>query len=175
MGDDQVERWWREHAPVVYGYAARRLGPTRAEDICAQTFVIAWQQRDEFDSDRAARPWLLGIASNLIRREFRSEERALRAYARTGVDPIQPEDIGDLVDRLDAAAAWPAVAGALSELRPVDRETLWLLVVGGLTYAEVAECLDVPVGTVRSRFSRARSRLRSAGLSSIDTQAGDPS
>lgn len=173
LGDDQVERWWRDHAKTVYRLAVRRLGPSRAEDICAQTFVVAWQSRETFDPTRSALPWLIGIATNLIRRELRSEERALRAYARTGVDPVQTEDLSDLVERLDAAAAWPEVARALSELGTIDREILWLTVVGTLTYVEVAEVLGVPIGTVRSRLSRARTRLQNAVLVPGPRDGGD--
>lgn len=141
-------------------YLARRVGWVLADEIAAEVFVIAFRSRGRYDPAAAdARPWLYGIAANLARRHWRTERRRLRAYARTGIDPLC-DDIGDLDRRVDALAAGPALAAALAALRPGEREALLLFAWGDLSYEEIAVALSVPVGTVRSRLSRARGRMR---------------
>jgi DNA-directed RNA polymerase specialized sigma24 family protein len=78
------------HAAVLHRYVARRLGVGVADDIVADTFLSAFRQRARFDprASSDARPWLYGIAANLIGKHTRSEVRMLRAYARTGADPV---------------------------------------------------------------------------------------
>jgi RNA polymerase sigma factor (sigma-70 family) len=154
---------FRRHATGIGRYAARRLGPGPAEDIVAETFLVAFRQRERYDPARCdARPWLFGIAGNLIRRHYRDEVRQLRALARTGVDPVA-ESFTDRADaRLAAGAASRAVAAAIADLDPDQRDVLLLITWGELTYDQAAEALGVPEGTVRSRMNRARTRLRAA-------------
>jgi RNA polymerase sigma factor (sigma-70 family) len=154
---------FQRHATGLGRYAARRLGPGPAEDIVAETFLVAFRQRDHYDSARCdARPWLYGIAGNLIRRHHRDEVRQLRALARTGVDPVA-ESFTDRADaRLAAGAASRAVAAAVAELDADQRDVLLLTTWAGLTYDQAAEALGIPEGTVRSRMNRARTRLRAA-------------
>lgn len=167
-------RLYDRHAAEIHRYAARRLGDGVAEDITADTFLAAFRTRSRFDTDRtSARPWLYGIAANLIGRHRRAEVRGLRALARTGVDPVA-ETWSDRVDnRVTAQAARGPLAHALAGLSARDRHVLLLVAWADLTYAEVAEALDIPVGTVRSRLNRARTKLRTA-LGANPMGAGDP-
>jgi RNA polymerase sigma factor (sigma-70 family) len=139
------------------------VGKETAEDLAVETFVLAFRRRRAYDhAHESARPWLFGIATNLLRHHRRSESRRLLAYARTGVDPIAGPDHGfeEAEDRAVVRRAGPAVARALAALRPEERDVLLLYAWGDLTYAEVAAAVGVPVGTVRSRLARARGRLR---------------
>jgi RNA polymerase sigma-70 factor (ECF subfamily) len=148
------------HYAAIHGYLRRRLDAPIAEELAAETFARALRAVSRYDDARAdALPWLFGIAANLARRHRRTEVRRLRAYARTGHDPLQDEH-GDAPARLDAAAAGPRVAAALVELRAHDREALLLFAWAELSYEEIALALSVPVGTVRSRLHRARRTLR---------------
>jgi len=160
---EQFALLFRRHASGLGRYAARRLGPGPAEDIVAETFLAAFRHRDRYDVTRSdARPWLHGIAGNLIRRHYRDEVRQLRALARTGHDPVA-ESFTDRSDaRLSADAARRAVAAALAALDSDQRDVVLLIAWAGLTYDQVAEALGVPEGTVRSRMNRARTRLRAA-------------
>ncbi|WBB64716.1 sigma-70 family RNA polymerase sigma factor [Streptomyces sp. WMMC500] len=151
------------HAPAIHRYAARRLGSGAADDITSDTFLAAFRARARFDPARtSARPWLYGIAANLIGRHRRSEVRGLRALARTGVDPVAHSWVDEADDRLAAQAAHAPLAGALAALPAGDRHVLLLVAWADLSYAEVAEALDIPIGTVRSRLSRARRKVRAA-------------
>jgi RNA polymerase sigma factor (sigma-70 family) len=148
------------HHDAIHAYLRRRLDPPIAEELAAETFARALRGTARYDNDRAeALPWLYGIAANLARRHRRTELRRLRAYARTGRDPLA-DDHGDAPARLDAAAAGPRLAAALAELRPDDREALLLLAWAELSYDEISAALGIPVGTVRSRLHRARRVLR---------------
>jgi RNA polymerase sigma factor (sigma-70 family) len=89
----------------------------------------------------------------LLRHHYRDEERALRAYARTGIDPVE-----GAVE--DPGREGPELAAVLAGLSPGERDVLLLVAWAELEYAEVAEALGIPVGTVRSRLNRARGRIR---------------
>lgn len=145
--------------PRLRRYLHRRVGATLAEDLAAQTFSEALRSAG-YPGRAAAGPWLYGIAHNLLRGHRRSEERQLRAYARTGVDPATELDVDAVAERADAASLGPRLAATLARLRPVDREILLLFAWEGLGYAEIAAALDIPIGTVRSRLSRCRQRVR---------------
>lgn len=148
------------HYPVIYRYLRRRIPAGIAEELAAETFLIAFEQRDRFDAERGSlRAWLFGITANLMRHERRREVRELKACRRTGRDRLSDEFEG--VDRrLDAERATPALAAGLAELSSGDREVLLLFTWADLSYEEIATALDIPVGTVRSRLSRSRRRLR---------------
>ena len=151
------------YATDIHRYAARRVGTGNADDIVAETFLAAFRCRTSYDtSRRMARPWLYGIATNLLARHQRDEERLYRALARTGIDPLPEPMDNTVVARVTAQAHHQALAAALAGLAPRDRDALLLFAWGGLTYEEVAEALDIPAGTVRSRIHRARKKTREA-------------
>jgi RNA polymerase sigma factor (sigma-70 family) len=155
------------HAAALHRYVARRLGEGAADDVVADTFLTAFRKRARYDPSAArdARPWLYGIAANLIGKHTRSEVRMLRAYARTGADPVltQPQTAADdALSRVESAAGQRDLARALATLAQGDREVLLMIAWADLSYAEVAAALGIPVGTVRSRLNRARTRIRAA-------------
>jgi len=152
---------YERYATTIYRYAARRVGPSEAEALMAETFRIAFEQRMTYDLTRpVARPWLYGIATKLVARHRRTEARRWRALARLGID-ASTHDSSDRVD--DAVAATellPDVVTAINRLAPGDRDALVLHVWEHLAYDEVAAALGIPVGTVRSRINRARTKIR---------------
>jgi RNA polymerase sigma factor (sigma-70 family) len=152
---------FRRHAAGIARYVARRIGQDAADDVVADTFLAAFANRGKYQSSQPdARPWLYGIATNLTGRHRRAEIRQYRAYARTGVDPVT-EPFTEQVDaRVSASAARRALAAALAKLPAGQRDALLLVAWGQLTYEQAALALSVPVGTVRSRLSRARSTIR---------------
>jgi RNA polymerase sigma factor (sigma-70 family) len=170
---EQFALVFQRHAASISRYATRRLGPGPAEDIVAETFLAAFRQRSRYDlTRRDARPWLYGIAGNLIRRHHREEVRQLRAYERTGIDPVTASFTEFVDARVSADATSRAVAAAIASLHPKQRDVLLLVAWGDLTYDQVAQTLGVAEGTVRSRMNRARTRLRNA-LASLDPSADD--
>jgi RNA polymerase sigma-70 factor (ECF subfamily) len=153
------------HADAVHRYAARRLGGDAADDLMADTFTTAFQQRHRFDPTRGpgARPWLFGIATNLIGRHRRAEARRFKAMARMPAPADHDEPVAErAADRAGAAAVRTELAAALAKLPARHRDVLLLVAWGDLGYEEAAHALGIPVGTVRSRLHRARSRLRTA-------------
>jgi RNA polymerase sigma-70 factor (ECF subfamily) len=141
-------------------YLHRRLGSGIAEDLAAETFAIAYRQWDRLDHSRPVRPWLYGIAANLLRHHWRAERRMLRAYARTGLDTLSASDDEASTERADAQGQQRALAAALAELNSGELETLLLHAWAELSDAEIAEALSVPIGTVKSRLHRGRACLR---------------
>lgn len=145
----------------IHQYLARRVGTKIADDLTAEVFVAAFAQRRRYDLARdCARPWLYGIATHLAGSHFRQEQRRYRALARVDRRLVSPSDEDAIADRVSASAAGPALAGALAALDRGDRDVLLLVALADLSYPEVAESLGIPYGTVCSRLSRARRRLR---------------
>ena len=150
------------HAPALHRYAARRLGPDSAEDVVSETFLTAFEHRYRYQPGQAdARPWLYGIASNVIGKRRRRELARYRAYARGGLDPAEISG-GRVEDGVGTLAVNRPLVAALAGLRTGDRDALLLVAWVGLTYEEVAVALDIPLGTVRSRLNRARKKVRQA-------------
>jgi RNA polymerase sigma-70 factor (ECF subfamily) len=158
------------HYSEISAYLARRVDQALAEELASETFVRAFAQRASYDSAYAnARPWLYRIATNLLRKHARSEERRRRAYARALERDEIPGGIDAVSERIDAAAGVRIVAGLLSRLAPADRDTLLLFALTELDYEEIALATGVPVGTVRSRLHRVRRHLQAA----LSTEAID--
>lgn len=149
------------HAVGLHRYLSRRVGPV-ADDLVAETFLAALAGRDGYDPARAEpRAWLYGIATNLLRRHCRQEDRALTATARAAAAPPTGTDPGDVVpDRVDSQLRIGRLAGGIADLNPDDRHVLLLTAWAGLDSNEVAQALGIPVGTVRSRLHRVRRQLR---------------
>ena len=143
----------------LHAYISRRLGVSAADDLTGETFAIAYRRWDDIDPTRPIKPWLYGIASHLIRHHWRKERRMLRAYVRTGADPVLAEDDSS-VERLDARSERARLVAALAELRQEEREVLLLHAWTELSDSEIADSLSLPSGTVKSRLSRAREHLR---------------
>ncbi|MEV4187568.1 RNA polymerase sigma factor [Streptosporangium canum] len=148
------------HYEEIRRYIGRRLDLDTAEDLAAETFLIAFRRRSRFDPARGTiRPWLYGIATNLIGRHRRAELRRYRALARTGPPPDDDGHDQRVVDRVAAGVTVGRLSGALAGLSKGERDVVLLVAYGGLTYDEVAEALGVAYGTVASRLSRARAKL----------------
>jgi RNA polymerase sigma-70 factor (ECF subfamily) len=162
------------HHDAIAGFLRRRVDPALGDELAAETFLQAFGARERYDLTRAdARPWLYGIAANLLRRHHRKEERRLRAYARAA-DPASDLGAFDGVEtRLDAAASGRTLARALASLGPGERDTLLLYAWAELSYEQIADALAIPVGTVRSRLHRARAVVREL-LERSGEEMGDP-
>ena len=155
------------HAGVVFRFLVRRVGRDTADELLGDTFRIAFERRGTFLLDRpSARPWLYGIATNLVARHRRHEGRRLAATLRLASARAAEEAAAGgaadeaAVDRADAADRWRGAARGLAALPGGERDALLLYAWEELSYEEVAEALEIPVGTVRSRLNRARRRLR---------------
>jgi RNA polymerase sigma-70 factor (ECF subfamily) len=158
---------YADHEPDVRAFFTRRVGSGVAEELTAQTFFEAWSSRTHFcPSTGTAVGWIFGIARNVLRHHYRHEERRVRAYQNVASrEPDTDRGIDEvaLADRLDAERAWSDVSTELTRLGDDERDLLMLAGVGDLTYREIADELEIPVGTVRSRLNRSRARLRAVG------------
>src|SRR5262244_2038484 len=148
------------HAATLLRFLGRRAGAKVTEGLVGELFRIAFERRRTFDASRAsALPWLYGIGSNLLLKHRRSEARRLRVSARMAV-AREAADGRATAAALDARLLFPRVADAIEALPDDEREALLLFAWEELPYQSVAEALDLPIGTVRSRLNRARARLR---------------
>ena len=149
------------HASGLHRYLSRRVGAV-ADDLVAETFLAGMASREGYDQSKAdPRAWLYGIATNLLRRHFRQEVRGLAATAKAAAEvTINGSDPGEAVsDQVDAQARIGRLASGIAALNQDDRDVLLLTAWAGLDSNEVAQALDIPVGTVRSRLHRVRRRL----------------
>ena len=165
------------HAATVFRFLVRRVGRDAADPLLGDVFRIAFERRASFDTGYAsARPWLYGIATNVLAKHRRTEARRLRATAElaaTRAVGARDDSADDVAAALDAARLWPTVADAIAALPDGERDALLLYVWENLSYDEIATALDIPVGTVRSRLNRARGRLRE--LTGADGEQGERS
>ncbi|MFD0683632.1 RNA polymerase sigma factor [Actinomadura fibrosa] len=160
---DRFTAVYDRHFAGVHRYVAGRLGPQAADDVVAETFLSAFRRRASFDPAKGqVRPWLFGIATNLVAQHRRAETRRYRALARVAPAP----DDGGHEDRVAATVTaermQPRLASALAALSRKDRDVVLLVALAQLTHEEVAAVLGIPYGTVGSRLSRARRKLRAA-------------
>ena len=146
----------RRHEVAIHGFLARRAGRQVADDLLAEVWMRAFAARTGYDPGYTdARPWLYGIARNVLRSHWRNSSGAYHAAPDETVDPWD-----DVNDRLDSAAGVQALASAVRALPAAEREVLLLVAWEQLTPAEAAKVLGVPQGTARSRLHRARAALR---------------
>ncbi|WP_062442721.1 RNA polymerase sigma factor [Herbidospora daliensis] len=145
----------------VYRYVAGRLGESAADDVAAETFLTAFRLRARFEPERGAlRPWLFGIATNLVARHRRKEARHYQALARTGAEPDTESHETRVLASVAAGRLHADLVRALASLNRGERDVLLLVALAQLSHEEVAEALGISYGTVGSRLSRARTKLR---------------
>ena len=151
------------HAPLIHRYAGRRAGPQTADDVVAETFLAAFRRRASYDLRyRDARPWLYGIATNLISQHRREEVRQVRIRQAAVPEPDHPGHGDQVAADVTAGTMRGVLAAALAGLSPGDRDVLLFIAWEQLTYDETAQALGIPVGTVRSRLNRVRGVVRAA-------------
>ncbi|WP_033441579.1 RNA polymerase sigma factor [Saccharothrix sp. NRRL B-16314] len=151
------------HAPHIQRYLARRLGTQVADDLVAETFLTAFDKRERYDRTRPdARPWLYGIATNLVGQHRRQEARRYQARSSDHHAAAEADHADRVAAEVTAQAMRSMLAGALGGLSDEDRDVLLLIAWEQLSYEGVAAALEIPVGTVRSRLNRARRKVRQA-------------
>jgi RNA polymerase sigma factor (sigma-70 family) len=162
------------HAPAVHRYVSSRAPTSDVDDLVSETFVTAFRCRGRYDLRYDdARPWLLGIATNVLRHHRRAERRRLTRLRGARRTPPDPDPSEQVVSDLDTAAESRRVARAVERLDDKYRDVLLLVAGSGLSYDEVARALDIPIGTVRSRLARGRRQLRELLAPEGQHESGD--
>jgi len=149
----------RAYSPMIRGIARRHgAGPQGADDLVQETMVRLWRTADRFDPARGnEKAYVAAVARNA------AIDMARRAARRATVSTPEPDGLQDLGrPDADAVATRVAVRRALAALTEERRELLRLAYFEGLSQAEIAQRLEIPVGTVKSRTFQALRVLRSA-------------
>jgi RNA polymerase sigma-70 factor (ECF subfamily) len=156
---DAFTQLFERHWEALFRFCRSRAG-SAGEDIAAEAFRVAFDRRRHYNADYSdARPWLFGIATNLLRDHFRTTRREEQKLTRSATqDALAQTD--DEPNELERQLLGPQLANALQGLPAGDRDALLLLAWADLDYEQIAQALDVPLGTVRSRIHRARQRIR---------------
>jgi RNA polymerase sigma-70 factor (ECF subfamily) len=166
MSDESpaMEELFRRHAKAVYNFCFRGTADwSSAEDLTSTTFLDLWRRRHDLHLEHeSALPLLLGIAANHVRNHKRGVRRLTRYLGRASTDDT-PDASDRVAERIDAEREMARVLAALATLSPGERDVLQLVAWATLSYEETATALGVPVGTVKSRLSRAREKLRDRG------------
>lgn len=153
----EFEELFVESRRYIFRFCAAHVGRVNADDVTAEVFAEAWRVRRRFDPTLGSpRSWLFGIAHNIVRKHHRRDAARKRAYSR--VDVVEPNTLDEdgIVERTDARASVDLVMGRLDE---IDQSIVLMLAYGELTFDEASVALGMPVGTIKSRVSRARARL----------------
>ncbi|WP_298229314.1 sigma-70 family RNA polymerase sigma factor [Gryllotalpicola sp.] len=168
------------HRVRVFRKAYRSIqNAADAEDVVAMVFLEAWKKRDDVRFvDGSVLPWLLAMTGYVTLNVERSKRRHGIALSKLPLDEAERDWSEDVSEDLDRAHQWAQVRTAIARLGERDQVMLQLAIVDDLSTQEVAAALDIPVGTVKSRLSRARTRLREefdkAGIASdFDAAGGD--
>jgi len=157
------EEIFSRHYRTIYRYVARRLGRDTADEITSEVFLRAFDGRSRYEQIReSCVPWLYGIASNVCRTTARSRFREANAVRRLEAVASAPDQAESIAWRLDAqeAVSKSGLIDCINALNVDEREMLYLLAFTELSYREIAEAMGVPTGTVKSRLSRTRAKLR---------------
>lgn len=168
---------FERHIDAVYNHCFRRTGSWEAaEDLASVVFLEAWRRRREVSlSGDSILPWLLAVANNVVRNRDRSLRRHRRLLAKLPPAVVAPDPADEAVSRVDDERAMQRVLEVFTRLLPDEQDVLALCVWAGLSYTDAAVALGIPVGTVRSRLSRAREHLRRlAGLEVGAGRTGGP-
>jgi RNA polymerase sigma-70 factor, ECF subfamily len=157
---DAFGRLFHRHARAIYNFCFRRTADwSTAEDLTSLVFLEAWRKRDtELPPDKVL-PWLYGIATNVVRNRRRTSRRHAAALARFAPPDAPPDFTEEILDRLDDERQMADVLRLVSRLPQGQQDVLALCVWSGLSYEDASLALGIPVGTIRSRLSRARTRL----------------
>jgi RNA polymerase sigma factor (sigma-70 family) len=146
----------KRHEVAVHGFLARRAGRQVADDLLAEVWLRAFAGRGGYDTGHQdARPWLYGIARNVLRAHWRANRDDGHQAVTDSWDPWD-----DVVDRLDSTAQARALLSKVRALPAGERDVLLLVAWERLTPAQAADVLGIPQGTARSRLHRARAALR---------------
>ncbi|MFB6285155.1 MAG: RNA polymerase sigma factor [Candidatus Bipolaricaulia bacterium] len=160
-----LETLYERYADRVYGLAARMLDRASAEDVVQEAFVKLWRRPDGFDPNRGGfASWFLRVAHNLAV----DRKRRQRRQRQHQVDPSTTERLDGLLEQashpeanphqqLECSARHARLHDALSRMNDEQRRVLMLAYFDGLTHQEIADHLEIPLGTVKTR---ARSGLR---------------
>lgn len=152
---------------ALLGYAVRRVAdPADAADVVAETYLVAWRRLDDVPAGAQARPWLFGVARNVLANYYRGERR------RTVLALRLRETLA--TDVAESAVESTAIGQAMARLGGDDRELLRLVAWEGLARDEIAMVLRVSRATVRVRLHRARRRLI-ALMAELDGVEDEPS
>jgi len=161
---------FEQHLGLIHRFIAARVGTGDADDLTAEVFLVAYRRRADFDTLRGdTRGWLLGIAVNVLRNHRRGRRRMLAMVRRLSPETA-PDRTAEINARVDAQAAGARLNAALDSLRSDERDVFLLSAWGEMGHQEIALALGIPIGTVKSRLSRARTKLQ-ARLA----EAGQPS
>jgi RNA polymerase sigma factor (sigma-70 family) len=157
-------RLFDRHARAVYNHCFRLTASwSTAEDLTSVTFLLAWRQRDRMRlANQSLRPWLLAVATNAVRSDRRSLGRRLRLVARAPAELPAADHADDVAGRVDDERRMAGVLAELRKLPRAEQEAVALCLWSGLSYAEAAAALGIAEVSVRSRVSRARTKLRAA-------------
>ncbi|WP_433235158.1 RNA polymerase sigma factor [Streptosporangium sp. CA-135522] len=162
------------HARSVYNHCFRRTADwSAAEDLTSVVFLEAWRRRRQVRiSSDSLLPWLLGVANNALRNRSRSLRRHQAAIGRlpsmnSVLDPAE-----EVAGRIDDERQMHDILTVVNRLPSADREVLTLCVWSGLSYEDAAVALNIPVGTVRSRLSRARARMKKLSGAELESESG---
>jgi RNA polymerase sigma factor (sigma-70 family) len=156
---DAFTELFERHWDGLYRFCRNRAG-SAGEDIAAEAFRVAFDRRGRYDAGYDdARPWLFGIATNLLRDHFRTARREEAKLSRSAALEALTHSDAEL-NGLERQLLGPHLAEALQGIPAGDRDALLLLAWADLEYEQIAQALDIPLGTVRSRIHRARQRVR---------------
>jgi RNA polymerase sigma factor (sigma-70 family) len=153
---------YERHVDSVFRICLRRLGSwADADEVTSMVFFEAWRHREDARfAGESLRPWLYAIAANLARNQSRSRRRFSSLLAKLPSVGSAPDIAVTVVDEAVQVQLSERIAFCISRLSGRDQDVIVLCDVGETAYADAAAALGIPIGTLKSRLARARTKLR---------------
>jgi RNA polymerase sigma-70 factor (ECF subfamily) len=169
--EDAFSQLFGRHQGAIYRYAVHMCGPEAGDDIVQETFLALLRQRGRTDAPRSSVGYLFGIARHLVLQRLGSKYE--QPFTDAGDEDVSrvASDALTALDDLTRTETIASVRAAVQSLPPVYREVVVLCELQDLDYAVAAGVVQCPIGTIRSRLSRARTLL-AAKLSAVHSAAG---
>ncbi len=165
---------FERHAKAIYNFLFRSTADwAAADDLLSIVFLEAWRRRDQELEEGTVLPWLYGVAANVLRNRRRSERRFAAALRRLPKPESEPDFSAAAEERVDDERRMRRALGLLHALPEREQEVFVLCAWMELSYEDAALALGLPIGTVRSRLSRARARLRELEPAGGHVEGGD--
>ena len=144
-----LEHAYRRWGGLIYGLTRRAVGPDAAEDVTQQVFLSAWRGRHTYAADQGPLgAWLVGITRRRIADHLRARPRQVEAAADPHLMASSTDPVWDEVDRDDLLAIYEE----LERIGDPQRRIVLMAHIDGLTHREIAEALEMPLGTVKSHL-----------------------
>jgi len=152
---EAFERLMSDHLKIIYNYISSHISTTEdIKDIVQETMLAAWKSIKKYDGKASFRTWVIGITRRKIADYYRT------LYKNTSVSLSEIEDFWAAENEFDSIVDSVAVEKSMTALGKIEKEIVFLVFNAQLSYSEISEIMHIPVGTIKSKMSNIKAKIR---------------